>query len=149
MEVLKNLQLWNGKTTRRRHDMAKVTFKFTDSEPEHFKLSDDIDELIPPYVEGQILFVQGEDEGRIFLDFKNSRMCYSGVSSSMLGKQVNFIGISSTDPSSGTATVGGQAISPNINDMVVYGKKEYLYRNGENGPGWYEIGDEESPEWNY
>ena len=32
--------------------------------------------------------------------------------------------------------------------MVVYGKKEYLYRKDKNGDeGWFEIGDEEAPAW--
>ena len=65
---------------------------------------------------------------------------------------MNYIGISTEDPTKGAAIVGGKTItSPKPNDMVVYKTKEYLWRLGEDGVtyGWYEIGDEESPEWNY
>jgi hypothetical protein len=48
-----------------------------------------------------------------------------------------------------TWKIGGDSVSPNENDMAVYGNKEFMYRKGEDGKfGWFEIGDEDAPVWN-
>jgi len=57
---------------------------------------------------------------------------------------MHFIGISTTDPATGTVTVGGEAITPARGDIVIYKVTdtdardvEYVY----DGTGWIELGD--------
>lgn len=57
------------------------------------------------------------------------------------------MGISTTDPATGVVTIDEVVITPKINNMVVFGTKEYIYRNGDKGESWYEMGDEEAPGW--
>lgn len=124
----------------------KVSFKIVSKDSE-FTLSENKDELVPAYHEGQIIFSEGLQ--KIFLDFHDTRTCYaSGISDVPTGV-MNYLGLSDTDPTKKPVEVNGQVITPKPNDMVVYGTKEYLYRNGDNGTGWYEIGDEDSPGWNF
>jgi hypothetical protein len=52
---------------------------------------------------------------------------------------MNFIGKSTTDPSTGTVTVGGQVITPALGDVVVYESFEYVY-TGETD-GWEIFGN--------
>lgn len=100
----------------------------------------------PPYSTGQIIFV--EDEGQIFLDFHNWRRCYS-VSDGDRKGSMRYLGISTTDPTTGTVTVDGKVVEPKGTDLVVFGTKEYIYRKGVDGKfNWYEIGDEDEPCWN-
>ena len=101
----------------------------------------------PAYSTGQIIFV--EDAGQIYLDFHNYRRCYNATDEAP-SNGLNYLGISTTDPSTGTVTIDGTIITPNENDMVAYETKEFIYRKGgENGDilGWYEIGDESNTEW--
>ena len=125
---------------------AKVTFKITSKE--NFKTTDEqysasiASKFSPTYVEGQITFVEGLQE--IYLDFHGYRKCYSTPQESGM----NYVGISTTDPTTGTVTIDGEVLQPRLKDVVAYKNKEYLYRNGSSGEGWYEIGDEDSPEWN-
>lgn len=123
----------------------KVTFKITTQAK--------FEEEEPAIVNGQILFVANSDgeTGKIYLDFNDIRQCYT--SDGTMG--LNYIGISTTNPKSGTVTVDGVVIQAREKDMVVYKTKEYLYRksgekdgDGKDILGWYEIGDEDSPEWN-
>ena len=56
-----------------------------------------------------------------------------------------FRGISSTDPTEGTVTIGGNEVTDiKINDVVAYGIKEYICESlDESGnPQWREFGDE-------
>ena len=46
---------------------------------------------------------------------------------------MNFIGKSTTDPSTGTVTVGGQVITPALGDVVVYEAFEYVYTGTTDG----------------
>ncbi len=57
---------------------------------------------------------------------------------------MHFIGISTTDPTTGTATVGGKAVTPATGDIVIYKVTgtdardvEYVY----DGTAWIELGD--------
>lgn len=52
---------------------------------------------------------------------------------------MHFIGVSTTDPSTGTATVEGHE-EFEAGDVVLYGQKEYVYT----GTAWVELGDEGS-----
>lgn len=117
---------------------AKVTFKIITND----KLSS------LPVVDGQLIFV--EDKGKIYLDYHNGRKCYTPDGGSSTGG-LNYIGIMDEGfkpEKENTWKIGGERIYPNINDMVVYEKKEYLYRKDKNGDeGWFEIGDEEAPAW--
>jgi hypothetical protein len=64
---------------------------------------------------------------------------------------MRYLGISETDPESGTVKIGDVVITPKPNDMVAFGNKEFIYRKGgENGTisKWYELGDEDVPGWN-
>lgn len=135
--------------------MASVSFKIVSKENESgFIHQGNVQAMVPAYKDGQIIFVEGQNgNGRIFLDFHNTRTCYTpSVSSSSSTSGMNYVGISSTDPKTGV-TIDGQPYEPNEFDMVVYGKKEYMYRHGKDedghdlGLGWYEIGNEASPEW--
>ena len=62
---------------------------------------------------------------------------------------MKYRGISTTDPTSGVVTIDGDIITPNLNDMVAFGNKEFIYRynSGDTEPHWYELGDEDSPNW--
>lgn len=122
---------------------TKANGKFTCPEVQYSPAT--AEKFKPPYADGQIIFV--EDEGQIFLDFHNWRKCYS-ASAEDRKESMRYLGISTTDPTTGTVTVDGKVVEPKANDMVVFGTKEYMYRNGSNGLTWYEIGDEEAPSWN-
>jgi len=120
--------------------MAKVTFKVVSSE-------DNIPESL---TEGQLLFVHDKSTGigKIYLDYGGKRVCYTTEPG------MNYIGISSTDPSKdngqGPVTINGQELQPRLKDVVVYGKKEYMWRKDKDDGDklkWMEIGDEESPDW--
>lgn len=133
--------------------MATVTFKIVPKDKTFFMGDDDKSNWKPTYKEGQLIFV--EDEQKIYLDYDNRRVCYASAEGGGGGAEgaTNYLGISTTDPTSGTVKVNGETISsPALHSIVVYGTKEYLYRWGEdeNGnpvKGWYEIGDENSPGW--
>lgn len=128
---------------------AKVSFKITTGE--RFKMPEDGEyngtngsQFSPLYCPGQITFV--ENVGKIYLDFHNFRKCYTPIGSAHNG--LNYLGISTTDPTTGTVTINGAVIIPNEKDMVVFGKKEYLYRKDERGDlWWFELGNEDNPEW--
>lgn len=116
--------------------MAKVTFKVISSE-----------DLLPEEkTEGQLIFVHDRSNriGKIYLDYGGERVCYTTEPG------MNYIGISTTDPvKTGKATINGEVLQPRLKDVVVYGKKEYMWRHDEesNTNKWMEIGDEESPDW--
>lgn len=128
---------------------AKVSFKITTDEkfksPQSGEYTgDNGNQFSPAYCPGQITFV--ENVGKIYLDFHGYRKCYTPIGSNHNG--LNYLGISTTDPTTGTVTINGNEIIPSEKDMVVFGKKEYLYRKGEDGVlGWFELGNEDSPEW--
>lgn len=46
---------------------------------------------------------------------------------------MNFIGKSTTDPSTGTVTIGGKVVTPEIGDVVVYNEFEYVYTGATDG----------------
>ena len=124
--------------------MANVTFKITSTT----KGFTTVYPYTPAYVPGQLIFL--EDKGQIWLDFHGERKQYSGSR----GSGMNYIGISTTNPTTEGATVEGVKITnPSLNDMVVYNTKEYLWRTGLDkdgkpiGPFWFEVGDEEVPSW--
>jgi hypothetical protein len=129
----------------------KVQFKLTSSSnfncPNVEYSTSTASQFRPAYSAGQLIFV--EDTKNIYLDFHNWRKCYTEAGGSATGSEINYRGISTTNPTSGTVTINGQVISPAPNDMVVFGEKEYLYRQGgaNNEYGWYEIGDEEELTW--
>ena len=50
---------------------------------------------------------------------------------------MDFIGVSTTDPTKGTVTIDGTVITPNKGDVVIYGNKEFVY----DGSAWKEYGD--------
>ena len=50
---------------------------------------------------------------------------------------MDFIGVSTTDPTKGTVTIDGTVIPPNKGDVVIYGNKEFVY----DGSAWKEYGD--------
>lgn len=103
----------------------KVTFKITSEE----KFSENIADNKPAYSAGQIIFVEGLN--RIYLDFHGTRTCYT---SSYDG--LRFIGVSETVPTSSAVIIKGKVnpVTAHVNDMVVVGTKEYLYRyGGQNG----------------
>ena len=132
----------------------KVQFKITTRTNGRFtdptvKCTGETENLFKPrYSEGQIIFV--EDEGNIYLDFHGWRKCYT-KGEGMDPTNIRFLGVSDDDPAlapaSGTIHINGAEVTPKSNDMVVYNTKEYLYRDGTNGEGWYEIGDEDEPTW--
>lgn len=127
---------------------SKVTFKITKeskfSAPEELYSPETALLFKPEYQTGQIIFV--EDLGKIYVDFHNARVCYTAVSAPSTG--INYLGISTTDPTTGVVTILGEIIVPNEKDLCVFGTKEYLYRKGEDGvPAWYEVGDEDTPAW--
>ena len=129
--------------------MASVTFKITSTEDNGFVMSENKDELVPAYKAGQIIFV--EDLGRIYVDFHNKRTCYTPDLSELsvnMASATKFIGVSDNNPLLGNVTVGDNPVSPKKGDIVVWGKKEYLYREDEDGNlGWHELGDEDAPTW--
>ena len=62
---------------------------------------------------------------------------------------MKYLGVSTTDPATGTVTIDGVVVTPKANDMVAYKTKEFIYRSNESGEfRWYELGDEDAPEWN-
>ena len=120
--------------------MAKVTFKVV--KPNN----------IPSQLtEGQLLFVHDVDNkiGQIYLDYGGERVCYTTEPG------MNYIGIADEDPSKiktddGIIKINGNNITPRLKDVVVYGKKEYMWRKDKDDGDklkWMEIGDEESPDW--
>jgi len=104
--------------------MAAVTFKIIKS-GNNFS---DTDTLIPAYKEGQLIFVEAQQ--KIYLDYNDRRTCYASASGggSSTGNGLNYLGISTTDPTSGTVTINGVVITPTEKDMVVYNTKEYIWR---------------------
>lgn len=53
---------------------TRVSFKIiSDGSP--FTLSENPDDLVPAYNDGQIIFVEAEK--KIYLDFHNARTCYA------------------------------------------------------------------------
>lgn len=46
---------------------------------------------------------------------------------------MNFIGKSTTDPSTGTVTIGGKVVTPDVGDVVVYNEFEYVYTGATEG----------------
>lgn len=128
----------------------KVQFKLTVKDKftcPNVEYSTDTANLFHPgYATGQIIFV--EDMGQIYLDFHNWRRCYS-ISTYDRKEGIKYLGISTTDPTTGVVTVEGIVVTPEANNMVVFGTKEYIYRKGKNNVlGWYELGDEDEPGWN-
>lgn len=53
---------------------------------------------------------------------------------------MHFLGVSSTDPATGTVTIDGEIITGEAGDVVLYGAKEYVY--GGSPASWHEVGDE-------
>lgn len=97
---------------------------------------EDTSDFVPKYKEGQIIFVQPLQ--KIYLDFDGKRTCYTPSG-------LNYVGVSKKDPTNGSVEIDSKPdYQPHEMDMVVYGKKEYMYR----GNAWYEIGNEDAPEWN-
>ena len=125
--------------------MASVAFKFTNQSK--FQTNP------PTVVDGQSIFVEGNEQGvgKIYLDFHNERRCYTpeysgGGGGSEDPNAMKYKGISTTDPTTGTVTIGGSTYTPSPNDVVVYQDKEYLYRDDGNGSyDWFELGDENRP----
>lgn len=97
--------------------MASVSFKF---------ISQSKFETTPPEkVDGQIIFVRGSQPGvgKIYLDFNDDRRCYTPESSGGGSEDPNamkYKGISTSDPTTGTVTIGGSTYTPSLNDVVVY-----------------------------
>lgn len=65
---------------------------------------------------------------------------------------MKYVGISTTDPTSGVVTIAGEIYVPQLNDVVVWGTKEFMYRKDSNNtdaePKWCELGNEDSePSW--
>lgn len=121
---------------------AKVTFKIITSEK------------LPSLsvVDGQLIFV--EDEQKIYLDYHGSRKCYTPEGGSSTGdlkfRGVMDDGFNPKDES--TWKIDGVRIYLDINDVVAYGKKEYMYRKAKDAQGHvveglFELGDEDAPEW--
>jgi hypothetical protein len=134
-----------------------VTFKMTSVNPKGFTATPP---YTPAYKDGQILFVK--DIGKIYVDYDNSRTCYTPDVPASSGSGLNYLGVATTDPTkangAGIVTINGESVTPSLKDMVVYGTKEYIWRQGEiedpNNPGqmlsvtqWFEIGDESAPGW--
>ena len=120
--------------------MAKVTFKVIT--PDKLKEQD--------YTLGQLLFVHDVSSGmgKIYLDYGGKRVCYTPEVQS----GINYLGIMddgfvATDKE--TWKIDNVLITPKEKDVVVYGKKEYMWRKDkdDNEFKWMEIGDEESPDW--
>lgn len=145
--------------------MATVTFKIV-PEGKSFEKEGEKSEWKPTYKEGQLIFV--ETEKKIYLDYGGSRTCYAcGESGGIATGAMNYVGITITDPTDpldpvlGTVKIGDEDYNPKLNDMAVYGTKEYIWRMGQihdpeypNDPTkmitvtkWFEIGDEEAPTW--
>lgn len=53
---------------------------------------------------------------------------------------MHFLGVSSTDPSTGTVTIDGEVVTGAAGDVVLYGSKEFVY--GGSPASWHEVGDE-------
>ena len=117
--------------------MASVTFKIYKGS-EFNGSGDDKSAWIPAYKEGQIIFVK--EQKKIYLDFDGDRTCYTPSGLNYVG--VMDSGFEPDEPN--TWKLKGEPFTPNDLDVVVYGTKEYLFRDN----GWHEIGDESSPEWN-
>ena len=52
----------------------------------------------------------------------------------------HFLGVSTTDPATGTVTIDEDIITASAGDIVLYGAKEFIY--GGSPASWHEIGDE-------
>ena len=87
--------------------------------------------------------------GKIYVDFHDKRICFTPTSSGSISGGMNFIGVSTTNPATGTVTIDGDVVTPSEGDLVAYGKKEYLYRKLNGTLGWYELGDEEEMDWKF
>lgn len=129
---------------------TKVSFTITKSNK--FNGTGNVGQFRPSYSTGQIIFV--EDTGKIYLDFHNKRTCYTPdiMVQPVSDGGIKFIGVSSIDPTGpvgldGTITIGSTTVTPKIGDMVAWNKKEYIFRNGDDGQKWYELGDEDELSW--
>lgn len=76
-------------------------------------------------------------------DLEEAEKAISALQEAVTGG-MHFIGISTTDPATGTVTIGGEAITPATGDIVIYKVTgtdardvEYVY----DGSGWIELGD--------
>lgn len=117
-----------------------VSFKLTRSD----KFNEDISKNMPEYHDGQIIFV--EDTKKIYLDFHQNRVCYSGDGTDSEKSTFRYIGISDTDPLTDGVSLNGSTIvanEENKNKVVVHGTKEFVCRQDTDGTwGWFELGDE-------
>lgn len=102
----------------------------------------------PDYKEGQIIFVL--DTNEIYLDFEGSRCCYSTLNPPPKTiNYMNYLGIVDDEPlKQGELHLIGtsEPLMPKERDVVVFGKKEYMYRYGVDDKEhlkWYEMGDED------
>lgn len=54
---------------------------------------------------------------------------------------MHFLGVTSTDPATGTITINGEVVTDIVpGDVVIYGTKEFVFSASDNK--WHEIGDE-------
>ena len=140
---------------------AKVSFKITnDGKFVNVAPEDLVDGVLteeqksglnPTYQDGQLIFVETVAEpgkGKVYLDYHNRRTCYTPEFIATTSDGLRYIGIASADPTEGAFTISGKpGYSPEENDIVVFGTKEFLYRKGEDGElGWFQLGDEETDE---
>ena len=105
------------------------------------------DQFYPSFTPGQIIFV--EDIGKLYVDFHAYRKCYSGSGGVAPSNSLNYVGISTEDPTKKVTIAGKADYEPSLNDIVVYQSKEFIYRYGlkDTEPHWYELGDEDSLNW--
>lgn len=79
-----------------------------------------------------------------------SQLEYYDSAIAALSNATHFIGVSTTDPMSGTVTIGGEVVTPAAGDVVIYngnavgdssdseaGQREYIF----DGSNWVELGD--------
>lgn len=73
-------------------------------------------------------------------DLPTAGAVYSAIETAVadLEGAMHFIGLSTTDPSTGTVTIDGEVYAGEDGDVVLYGTKEYVKA----GNAWREIGDE-------
>lgn len=73
-------------------------------------------------------------------DLPTAGAVYSAIEAAVadLEGAMHFIGLSTTDPSTGTVTIDGEVYAGEDGDVVLYGTKEYVKA----GNAWREIGDE-------
>lgn len=75
-----------------------------------------------------------------------SQLEYYDTAIAALSNATHFIGVSTTNPTTGTVTINGEVITPAAGDVVIYngndaageaGQREYIY----DGSSWVELGD--------